>query len=368
MAGIYLHIPFCASRCIYCDFYSTVTRRERMEAFVEALCGEMEERKGLLQGEVIRTLYFGGGTPSLLGAALTEKILRQAASCFDLSECEEVTLEANPEDVMNEELWPALTEVNRVSMGVQSMVDSELQLLGRRHDAQRVREAVHRLRTLGIGNISLDLMYGLPRQTMESWAYSIEQLLALHPQHISAYNLSVEEGTRLYRKVQRGELVPADDETCLAMASLLRQRLREAGYQQYEISNYALPGFHSRHNSSYWVQTPYLGLGPGAHSYDGQCLRSWNATDLGQYIAGNRQEEHEHLSPTDRYNERLMLGLRTARGVDLNELTLDGEQPDISDKLSELQSRHLVHIDHNRMILTEEGLALCDEVIRELFI
>ena len=244
-------------------------------------------------------------------------------------------------------------------MGVQSMVDDELKLLHRRHDAQQVRTAVETLRNQGISNLSLDLMYGLPRQTRESWAYSIDELLKLRPEHISAYNLSVEEGTRLHKLVERGELTPASDELCLAMAALLRSKLHEAGYEQYEISNYCLPGYYSRHNSSYWDQTPYLGLGPGAHSYDGHRLRSWNEPRLQHYLQGERQEEHEELTDTDLYNERLMLGLRTRWGTPLSPLmdphTLDA-----------LLAENLIAQHDDRICLTEAGLALGDEVVRRL--
>lgn len=377
MAGIYIHIPFCASRCIYCDFYST-TSRSKAAQFTEALIHEIEERRDFLH-EPIRTLYFGGGTPSQLPAAMIRKILVALDQHFDLSQCEEVTMEANPEDIAQDDYpiemltqrvyanEPLLSHpVNRISMGVQSMVDAELAMLRRRHNAATVCRAIERLRQADIRNISLDLMYGLPTQTPDSWRYSIDKLLELKPQHISAYNLSVEEGTRLRLLVERGELTPCDDETCLTMAQTLRHELKKAGYLQYEISNYALPGFHSRHNSSYWVQTPYLGLGPGAHSYDGVSLRSWNAPRLADYISGKRDEESEQLTLLDLYNERIMLGLRTSHGVPLS--VLEPYRQQIDTVLQSLLARQLVHIAQDSLILTETGLALADEVIRELML
>lgn len=378
MAGIYIHVPFCATRCIYCDFYST-TSSQLSDQYVQAVIAEMQARCHELH-EPVHTVYFGGGTPSQLAPAQLRQLLDALSEYFDLSQCHEVTIEANPEDIAQPDYDLELLStpnsklstlnsklsITRVSMGVQSLVDAELQLLHRRHDAVRVTQAVQRLRQAGISNISLDLMYGLPTQTLESWAYSIDQLLQLRPQHISAYNLSVEEGTRLYQLVQQGQLTPADDDTCLAMASLLRHKLSAAGYEQYEISNYALPGYHSRHNSSYWVQTPYLGLGPGAHSYDGQHLRTWNAPDLRRYLQGQRQEQHEHLTPLDLYNERVMLGLRTAKGVPLA-LFLP-YQAQLTPVLQSLHHRQLVHTIHAHLILTQTGLALADEVIRELMI
>lgn len=382
MAGIYIHFPFCASRCIYCDFYST-TNSGQAEQYVQALIREMEERISFLH-EPVRTIYLGGGTPSQLPPSLLRQLLAALAERFDLSQCKEVTMEANPEDVaqnsyniamLTQREFPGATPlshpVNRFSMGVQSMVDDELTLLRRRHNAATVIRAVERLRQSATDrptslNISLDLMYGLPNQTLDSWHYSITELLKLCPQHISAYNLSVEEGTRLHRLVEQGELSPCDDDTCLAMAQMLRDELRKADYQQYEISNYALPGFHSRHNSSYWEQTPYLGLGPGAHSYNGQELRTWNAPDLASYLKGIRNEETEYLTPLDIYNERVMLGLRTRRGV-----TIAVFRPywqEVESIIQSLISRRLVDIDHENIVLTEGGLALADEVIRELML
>lgn len=385
LSGIYIHIPFCATRCIYCDFYST-TLRDKASQYVEALVREMDERKDLLHTPV-RTIYFGGGTPSQLGPANIATLLRALSSRFDLSHCEEITLEANPEDFIDG-TWPlpspsqpsmsaptspyagGLEKVNRFSLGVQTLVDSELRLLHRRHNAAHVREAVNLLRDAGITNLSLDLMYGLPTQTLASWEYSIDEVLKLRPQHISAYNLSVEPGTRLHTLVQKGELTPCDDETCLQMAALLRTKLKAAGFEQYEISNYALPGFHSRHNSSYWVPTPYLGLGPGAHSYDGHNRRSWNAPDVEAYLRGDRVEESETLTDLDLYNERVMLGLRTAHGIDLHDL--ESALPEsfslttLRPTIDSLLHRNLLQLRHNRLSLTPSGLSLADEVIREL--
>lgn len=384
MSGIYIHIPFCATRCIYCDFYST-TLHGKGEAFVAALANEMDERKDFLCTETgdngrwicadpLRTIYLGGGTPSQLGDSCVRQILLEISRRYDLSQVEEITMEANPDDICEGQDWGM---VNRVSMGVQSMVDEELKMLHRRHNAEQVRKAVETLRKAGINNISLDLMYGLPTQTMESWNYSIDELLKLRPQHISAYNLSVEEGTRLYNLVEKGELSPCDDETCVSMAALLREKLHAAGYVQYEISNYALPGNHSRHNSSYWVQTPYLGLGPSAHSYDGKNLRSWNLPRVMEYLKGNRIEEHEILFETDLYNERIMLGLRTAKGVCLTGEEYSAKKEIIASFVerglitcSSIEQKEFPTSGKDagncHIVLTEAGLALGDEVIRDL--
>lgn len=369
MSGIYIHIPFCATRCIYCDFYST-TLRGKGNDYAIALGKEMDERLSFLHGRAtadgrwlcddpLTTIYLGGGTPSQLGDACIRQILKEIEQRFNLSQVTEITMEANPDDICEGQNWG---RVNRISMGVQSMVDAELKILNRRHNAEQVRRAVSTLRNAGISNISLDLMYGLPTQTLASWEYSIDELLKLRPQHISAYCLSVEECTRLYNLVEKGELTPCDDETCNAMNSLLRQKLHDAGFEQYEISNYALPGYHSRHNSSYWVQTPYLGLGPGAHSYDGKNLRSWNLPRVMNYLKGQREEEHEILTDTDLYNERVMLGLRTRQGVKLTA----GEIETKKQAIEQLHARGLINLNEETVVLTEAGLALGDEVIRDL--
>jgi len=389
VSGIYIHIPFCATRCIYCDFYST-TLRGKAEAYVAALSKEMDERKAFLSGhanqlgrwvcdDTLKTIYLGGGTPSQLGDKGIRQILEAIEQRFDMNSVSEITMEANPDDIRENQNWG---RVNRISMGVQSMVDSELHLLNRRHDSAQVRKAVETLVNKGIRNISLDLMYGLPTQTMESWTYSIDEVLKLKPQHISAYNLSIEEGTKLHTMVEKSELTPCDDETCVAMAEKLRHKLRAAGFVQYEISNYALRDYQSQHNSSYWTQTPYLGLGPGAHSYNGRNRRCWNLPRVMEYLKGNRLEEEEILSPTDLHNERIMLGLRTAKGAWISRQELEAKK----DVIARMERRglmsHFVLLTPNstlnkisptsedaeeiNIVLTEAGLALGDEVIREL--
>ena len=285
MAGVYVHIPFCASRCSYCDFFSTLKLPQTGEAYVEAVVAEARLRCAELRGEAVRTLYMGGGTPSQLPLPLLERLLAGLGEVIDLGSVEEFTVEANPDDVTPQ--WSAAVKalgVNRVSMGVQSFEDPILRAIGRRHTARQAVEAVNALRQAGIDNISIDLIYGLPGQTVASWARSVEEAIALEPQHISAYGLTYEEGTRLWRQRESGEVVEVPEEQCLEMYRTLVEMLAAAGYEHYEISNFALPGYHSRHNSSYWDETPYLGLGSAAHSYDG-AVRRYNPADLQEYIA-----------------------------------------------------------------------------------
>ncbi len=374
MAGIYVHIPFCASRCSYCDFFSTLRLADVGADYVEAVVAEAGLRCGELRGEPVRTLYLGGGTPSQLPGPLLERLVQGLGDTVDMSCLEEFTIEANPDDVTPE--WcAALTRlgVNRVSMGVQSFEDPILRLIGRRHTAVQAVEAVARLREAGIGNISIDLIFGLPGQTVPSWTDTVRQAIALRPQHISAYGLTYEEGTRLWRQRQDGEVVEVPEEQCLEMYSILVDELQAAGYEHYEISNFALPGYHSRHNSSYWDDTPYLGVGAAAHSYDG-CIRRYNPHDLQRYIdavmAGETACEQEELSQWERYDERVMLGLRTARGVDAERLRQDfGDaawRHFIDEAQRHLASGHLKRVGESRYVLTRDGIMLSDSIIRDL--
>ena len=374
MAGIYVHIPFCASRCSYCDFFSTLSLKEAGDAYVRALIAEARLRRGELQGEPVKTLYMGGGTPSQLPLPLLEQLVTGLKGVLDLGGVEEFTVEANPDDVTPE--WCATLSplgVNRVSMGVQSFEDVILRAIGRRHNAVQAVQAVNNLRSAGIGNVSIDLIYGLPGQTLASWESSVNQALDLHPQHISAYGLTYEEGTRLWLQRERGEVKEVPEDVCVEMYRLLVARLREAGYEHYEISNFALPDYYSRHNSSYWDETPYLGLGAAAHSFDGSVRRS-NPCDLRGYLErihrGEPACEFEEMTWWERYDERVMLGLRTARGVDVKRLGADFGEQALLHFTREAQ-RHIAQgnlrvVDAIRYVLTDEGIILSDSLIRDL--
>jgi len=374
MAGVYVHIPFCASRCSYCDFYSTLLLSEVGEAYVDAVIAEAALRRGELHDAAIKTLYLGGGTPSQLPASLLNRLIAGLRQVLHLSDVEEFTVEANPDDVTPG--WCGAVRslgVNRVSMGVQSFENKILRLIGRRHTARQAVEAVGNLRDAGIENISIDLIFGLPGQTVATWTHSVRQEIALKPQHISAYGLTYEEGTRLWRQRERGEVVEVPEEQCLEMYRILVDELQAAGYEHYEISNFALPGFHSRHNSSYWDGTPYLGLGAAAHSYDGY-IRRFNPHDLRQYISkvmsGQVVCEQEELTCWERYDECVMLGLRTARGVDADRLRQDfGDQAwqhFTREAARHIAAGHLSRVGDNRYVLTREGIMLSDTVIRDL--
>lgn len=316
---LYIHIPFCHSKCAYCDFYST-PRREWMEAYVDAAINEWDIRSQTLD-EPIDTLYLGGGTPSSLPLAQLDRLLK--ALPLDPSALREATIEANPEDVDSE--WVGFitreTPLRRVSMGLQSFSDTELQFIGRRHTARRAAEAVATLRKGGIDNISCDLIYGLPGQDIESWRRSLSTLIDLRPEHLSAYLLSYEPGTRLNAMLERGKITEASDELAEAMYAHLCEATAAAGYRHYEISNFALPGREAIHNSSYWDGSPYIGLGPGAHSWDGT-VRSFNPSNLKDYIAcrGEGFGVVDEETADNRFNDMLITRLRTSRGITTDEI------------------------------------------------
>ena len=314
MAGVYVHVPFCHAKCWYCDFYS-MPLQPAAEQWLDATLNEWEQRREELDSP-LNTLYIGGGTPSSIPTELLSRLIDTLKS----PSMKEITVEVNPED-MTRELASALVEhgVNRVSMGVQSLIDCELEAVGRRHTAADAINAVATLREAGVKNISLDLIYGLPLQTVDSWQQSVEGIIALHPEHLSAYSLSYEPGTRLTTRLNCGKIRETPQEVSEAMYRYLCHRLGASGYEHYEISNFALPYRKSIHNSSYWNMTPYLGLGPSAHSYTGG-TRKFNPGSLKQYLLQKGvvwQEEDE--TDLERFNDYVMVRLRTAEGIDLDD-------------------------------------------------
>ncbi|MBQ9645567.1 MAG: radical SAM family heme chaperone HemW [Prevotella sp.] len=361
MAGIYIHIPFCKSRCVYCGFYSTTCNNLRQQ-YVDCICREWQLRHHYVNGHV-RTIYIGGGTPSQLDG----KHLRQIFDC--VGSAEEVTIECNPDD-MTADYAGMLSQlpVNRVSMGAQSFSDSRLRLLRRRHTSQQIEEAVANLRAAGFGNISIDLMYGFPGETLDEWRRDIDKALSLEVEHISAYALMYEEGTELYRQLEKGMVTEVDEEQSLLMYDTLVDRLTAAGYEHYEISNFAKPGRRSVHNSNYWNQTPYVGLGAAAHSYDRES-RQWNVADIGRYMqgveGGRLVFEKEILDEQTKYNDLVMTALRTCEGLRLNELgedyrryCLQGAQRFIDDGL--------MTIKKDSLRLTRKGIFVSDMMMSEL--
>lgn len=373
MAGIYIHIPFCKKRCLYCDFYSN-TDMTLQKRYVDAVCCELAQRKEELAGKPVETIYLGGGTPSQLSSGSLRRIFDTICREYDLARCREITLEANPDDLTPDYIEALSQEpINRISLGVQSFDDKELLFLNRRHNARQAIEAVNRCRAAGFGNISLDLIYGLPGQTETAWAKNREEAFALSPEHLSCYHLIYEEGTALYRMLKSGELSPADDELSLALFSQLIEHSQAAGYEQYEISNFSQPGFASAHNSSYWQGKPYLGIGASAHSYDGRKTRRMNVANLQHYIdalfSGSSYSESETLSDTDLYNERVLTALRTRKGLYLPELKQRFGDP-LYRYCLEQSAAHLqngtLRLNGNQLELTTEGIFVSDGIMSDL--
>ena len=372
MAGLYIHIPFCKQRCNYCAFYSSTLYNMR-EEYVAALTKELLLRKDYAHGKAIETIYFGGGTPSTLSIEQLQRICSTIYSAYPVANSPEVTIECNPDD-LTPEFLEALRPLpfNRISMGVQSFNDTQLQRLGRRHTAEGARTAVGNARKAGYTNISIDLMFALPGSTPQQWQEDLDSAIALRPQHLSAYNLMYEEGTPLYRALCNGSITELSEEENLEQFRMLIESMKKAGYRHYEISNFTLPGYESRHNSSYWNDTPYIGCGAAAHSYNGT-EREWNIADIKEYIKGiesvNRKFEIEHLSEEERYNDTILTRLRTAEG-----LPLEWMRDKFSEKLNSYMLRTIEKEialgnlqENNRQVsLTEKGIFISDAVIREL--
>lgn len=372
--GIYIHIPFCKSRCIYCGFYST-TNKELKERYVDALIREIHMRKDdfarlgtSLSPSSTSTVYFGGGTPSSLSVCDIERIVGTLESTFNGTPSE-VTLEMNPDNV-TEDYIKAVRQmgINRISMGIQTFDDSRLQFIRRRHNASQAEKAVMTIREEGIHNVSIDLMFGFPNQTMDEWVTDIEKAIALHPTHISAYSLMYEEGTSLFHMLQKGEINQIDDETSLAMYTELINRLTANGYEHYEISNFAMPGYRSVHNSSYWHDTPYLGFGAAAHSYN-KDTRSWNIPDLKKYIesieSGVLPSESEVIDADTHYNDLITTALRTREGLNLDDLPQKYREYALVNAKKSI-SEHLLEATDSHIRLTREGLFVSDMVMSEL--
>lgn len=364
MPGIYIHIPFCKSRCKYCDFFST-THLEKQAQYVDALLMEMQDRLPN-SPYPISTIYIGGGTPSTLQVGCLQAIvesLKDDAPHLQLKGKEiEITLEANPGDITEEKAraWRAMG-INRLSIGIQSFEDELLQLMGRRHNAEQARQAVAIAQAAGFDNISIDLMYALPSQTMEQWKKDVAQALQLGVQHISTYGLIYEEGTALTTLLDHGVIEAVDEDTEMQMYDYLVEQLTRHGFEHYEVSNFALPDRQSRHNSSYWNDTPYIGLGAGAHSYDGK-VRSWNISNLDTYIeqamAHDLQPEQEVLTDEQRHTERIMLGLRTNKGVAIVDIDPHKAQHYIQQGL--LQKKG------TRIVATTKGFHILNRIIEDL--
>ncbi|MBR6591398.1 MAG: radical SAM family heme chaperone HemW [Prevotella sp.] len=396
MAGLYIHIPFCKSRCIYCGFYST-TRLEQRQKYVDALCKEMILRRGYRSEGVkelrssdnteatnnlstcqlvnlstkINTIYLGGGTPSQLSIAQLEQLFIYINKVYSIGDDGEVTMECNPDDI-TDDYAQAISRlpINRVSMGVQTFDDNRLRFLRRRHSSENVYNAVERLRQAGINNISIDLMYGFPNQTVDEWRLDIEKAISLNVEHISAYSLMFEEGTPLFKMLESNKIEEADEEQSLEMFNSLIDTLTAAGYEHYEISNFAKPGFRSRHNSSYWQGIPYIGIGAAAHSYDIK-TRQWNVSDIDEYIKsidkGIIPMEYEPIDDDTRYNDTITTALRTAEGIDMTSLSTK-HRTHCHASAETYIAQGLLELKNNRLRITRKGIFVSDMIMSDLML
>ena len=368
MAGIYFHIPFCKRICSYCDFYRTAQLKE-LPKVVDRMCAEVTERADYLKDKKLNTIYFGGGTPSLLSPEQLAQLLEITRAHFDCSEVEEATLEANPDDLTTQYLNSLLKlGINRLSIGVQSFDNDCLKLMNRRHTAEEAAAAIKRAQEAGFENLTIDLIFGVPGFGGERLAHTIDTALSLGVQHISAYLLTIEERTRFGRMVEKGELKEVSDEVAEAEYLLMHNRLTASGMEHYEVSNYALPHYRAHHNSHYWDSTPYLGIGPAAHSYDG-ASRQWNVNSVQRYLAGE-EPEREQLTDEELYEEYLMTRLRTAEGFSAEEFQMRfGEERLHTLRLNAepmIREGLLEHLDGHFRILADR-LLLSDRVIGSLF-
>jgi oxygen-independent coproporphyrinogen-3 oxidase len=321
LSAIYFHIPFCKQRCTYCDFYTEVAP-QLVDAVIDTMTAELALRKNYLpEKEEVNSIYFGGGTPSLLRRNHFEKLFAAANQHFTISRNAEITFEANPDD-LTDEYFEEIKNLlfNRLSIGIQSFNDDFLKKINRRHTAQQAIEAIERAKNHGFKNISIDLIFGLPEQTLDDWKRELETAFSLGIQHLSAYGLTYEQGTALWQQLQLGKTAPTDDETMNEMYFHLLHTAENQKFEAYEISNFAKNSHHSQHNSSYWNGAQYLGIGAAAHSFDGNS-RQWNVADIRKYVAavqnGQPFFQREVLTETDKYNEYIMLRLRTMEGVDI---------------------------------------------------
>ncbi|RPD45614.1 radical SAM family heme chaperone HemW [Paracnuella aquatica] len=374
MAGIYLHIPFCRQACAYCNFHFATSLRYK-RPMVAALAKEAVIQKPYLQGEPLATIYFGGGTPSLLEGDEILFLLQTIREHYTVLPDAEITLEANPDDITPAKLdaWKS-AGINRLSMGVQSFREADLRWMNRAHNSAQALDSIRMAQAAGLYNISIDLIYGTPGLDDAAWKANVAQALALEIPHLSCYALTVEEKTPLHKQIERKQKVDVDNEQQAHQFLLLMQWLKAAGYEHYEVSNFALPGWRSRHNSSYWRGEKYLGLGPSAHSFNGTS-RQWNVANNNVYIqsleGGTVPFEIEVLTPEQQLNEHLMISLRTAEGLNLDVVASRWGQSaaeNIQRQVTKFAQRGLLQITGSNIQLTNDGMLRADGIAADLFV
>lgn len=370
--GIYIHIPFCKQKCHYCDFHFSTSLKYKKD-LIEGLIKEIELQKDYLKGEKVETIYFGGGTPSFLETDEIVTILNKIQEEFNVIENPEITLEGNPDDFTIEKLQ-ALKEagINRLSIGIQSFDNKDLEWMNRAHNSSQSTQCVKDAQSLGFDNITIDLIYGIPNRTNKDWEENLQKALGLGVQHISAYNLTVEEGTALHHFVRKGIAKPVDDERSAEQFNMLISTLEDKGFVQYEISNFGKEGYFSKHNSSYWKGKKYLGIGPSAHSFNG-ASRQWNVANNAKYIKALKEGvvpfEKEILSIEDKFNEYVLLGLRTIWGCDFDYIEHEFGNEILSRLKMQLANySNQITINERSFSLNNKGRFFADRIASELFI
>jgi oxygen-independent coproporphyrinogen-3 oxidase len=372
MAGIYIHIPFCKQACYYCDFHFSTSLKKKDE-LVQALIREIELRKTELQNQTVETIYFGGGTPSLLPNLELELLINTVYKTYKVDENPEITLEANPDDLTNRRLKElANTPINRLSIGIQSFFERDLKLMNRAHNVEEARKCLDEA-TKHFDNISVDLIYGIPDLSNEEWIENIEIALSYNIPHISSYALTIEPKTALESFIKKGIIKNVDDDLAQEQFHILIDKLESAGFEHYELSNFGKSDFFSKNNSAYWQGKSYLGIGPSAHSFNGK-QRGWNVRNNSKYIKSIQQNilpiEFETLSVTDKYNEYIMTGLRTIWGVSLTKVESDFGKNYKKYLLQQSEkhiNQHLLYIDGDKLLTTKKGKFLSDGIASNLF-
>ena len=373
MAGIYVHFPFCKRKCHYCNFYSLASQKKHKE-LVNAICKEIELQKDYLGGEIIETIYFGGGTPSLMSISDINKILSTIFRYFKVTISPEITLEANPDDLDKQKILDLLDSgINRLSIGVQSFHNKDLLLLNRSHDKKQAEYTLETAIETGFNNISIDLIYGIPTLNNQNWIKNIEKAIKYRVAHISAYALTLEPKTAYHILIQKGKIPAPDDNKTVEHFDILIRMMKENDYIHYEISNFCKKNHYSLHNSNYWKQKKYLGIGPSAHSFDSKS-RQWNVSNSGEYIISLDKDtipfEREILTTEDKYNEYIMTGLRTMWGIDLIKIKNDfglSFYKNTNETTSKYIKNNLMQLENEIMVLTDKGKLLADAIIESFF-
>jgi len=379
LAGIYIHIPFCKQACHYCNFHFSTLQARRTE-MVQAILQEMDARRHYLGASAIETIYFGGGTPSLLPSEELERIFNRIYQLFPVREDAEITLEANPDDLTLDKIREMRNlPVNRFSIGIQSFSEEDLRFFNRAHNAIEARACIEYAQDAGYDNLTIDLIYGAPSTTLKQWERNLQIFFDYEIPHLSSYCLTVEPGTALAHFVKNQKVAPVDDDLAARQYKLLMVAMESEGYKHYEISNFALPGWYARHNSSYWTGQPYLGIGPSAHSYDGQGARQWNVANNGRYIRAwlgedpNHQElrkksvETEWLNERQRYNEYILTSLRTVWGCQLKHIP-EAFRPHFLEYIQPFLQKGTVERSGDIFRLTSQGKLIADHITVELFL